>query len=109
MRPSLLLCEFEDRKSEPLGYRVADLAELLTARGYAVLISEWYPIVEYGRAHHWRRVERWPSALGPDAWGNLIALDPALAPRALRLARRYGWQYRLRRLVEQVLRRDSKA
>ena len=71
--PSIIVCEFEDRKTVPLGYRTDDLAVFLKGKGYQLLISEWSPIVEYGQTHKWRRFAPDTAALGENAWGNLIA------------------------------------
>lgn len=103
--PQAILCEFEDRKTVPIGYRIGDMARFLEDKGYVVLVSEWYPVVEYGLVHRWRCVRPWPMALADEkGWGNLIAVRPKLARRALRLATRAGWQLRLRRLAERFRR-----
>lgn len=73
--PALVLCEFEDRKTKPLGYTFLELTEFLTERGYQVLISEWHPIVEYGRRHRFKGLTAEPRAVrDPAAWGNVIAV-----------------------------------
>lgn len=71
--PSVIVCEFEDRKTVPLGYGTDELVAYLEGRGYEVAISEWWPIVEYGLAHKWRRFTPDDASLGEKAWGNLIA------------------------------------
>lgn len=72
--PRAVLCEFEDRKTKPLGYQMTDMADLLVAAGYEVIISEWHPIERYGTSHSWNRFVRYPDKLThPDAWGNLVA------------------------------------
>lgn len=75
MQPSAIMCEFEDRKTLPLGYTAADMADMLAEKGYTVLVSEWHPIIRYGVQHDWRRLFRWGTRLTPEAqsWGNLIA------------------------------------
>lgn len=73
-RPRAVVCEFEDRKTVPLGYTVRDLHRYLSERGYGVLISEWHPIVEYGRQHRWRQFTTELDELGERAWGNLLAV-----------------------------------
>jgi len=74
-QPSVILCEFEDKKTVPLGYTFHDLAKYLTHRGYHLLISEWYPVVEYGRTHTWRCFLTYPCDLiDKDAYGNIIAI-----------------------------------
>jgi FkbM family methyltransferase len=103
--PQAVVCEFEDRKTVPLGYGFGDMARFLEDKGYDVFVSEWHPVIEYGLVHRWRRVRRWPMALADEkGWGNLIAVRPPLARRTLWLARRLGWQLRLRRLVQRGLR-----
>jgi FkbM family methyltransferase len=80
MRPRAIVCEFEDRKTMPLAYSYRDLANWLVALGYVVFVSEWYPVVEYGRRHRWRSLSRYPSPLADDrAWGNLIAVESDIA------------------------------
>lgn len=81
MKPNVVVCEFEDRKTLPLGYTAGDLGDFLVERGYHVLVSEWWPIAEYGRRHRWRRLARYPVELGEQAWGNLIATDEFTAWR----------------------------
>jgi len=75
IKPDIVVCEFEDRKTDSLGYNFHDMATFLQNRGYEVLVSEWHPILKYGIAHDWRRLVQYPCVLdSPDAWGNLIAL-----------------------------------
>jgi len=78
--PGLILCEFENAKTEPLGYSTTDLAEYLRAKAYNLIISEWYPILVYGSPHRWRRFALYPcELLDPEAWGNIIAArDPEI-------------------------------
>lgn len=86
IKPDVILCEFEDRKSQPLGYSYHDMSTFLVEKGYTVYVSEWYPIVEYGQKHNWRRFMRYPAELATeDAWGNLIAFrDPPAEDRLLK-------------------------
>lgn len=87
MRPAAVLCEFEDRKTQHLGYTVHDLAAFLLDQGYTLLVSEWHPTLRYGIEHDWRALKRYPCSLDdPDAWGNLIALREPPDPDLLRLA-----------------------
>lgn len=76
IKPKLIIAEFEDRKTVPLGYTYHDLAKYLTGHGYRVLVSEWYPVVEYGGDHKWRTFAEYPAELlgGEQACGNLIAV-----------------------------------
>lgn len=104
--PRVILLEFEDAKTLPLGYSWRDLADGLVARGYQVLVSEWFPIDSYGAAHRWRRANLYPTDLAdPDAWGNLIAartLDQ-LTPALERVTRRYQRRLRIERLARAIL------
>ena len=75
VKPDVIMCEFEDSKTTALGYDFHDLASYLVDRGYAVLVSEWFPVIRYGGNHRWRGFERYPCGLAdPQAWGNLIAV-----------------------------------
>jgi FkbM family methyltransferase len=86
--PDAIVCEFEDRKTMPLGYGWRDLADELRSRGYDVLVSEWFPIVAYGTVHQWRRFVQYPTELAdPAAWGNLIAVRSELRKRLSRVTR----------------------
>ena len=74
IKPKIIICEFEDRKTKNLGYKFHEMAIFLKDRGYEVLVSEWHPILRYGIAHDWRRLARYPCEIAnPEAWGNLIA------------------------------------
>ncbi len=73
--PDVILCEFEDQKTEPLGYTFSDLATFLQDKGYSLVISEWYPVKVYGGLHDWRRFTTYPCTLeDPRSWGNIIAV-----------------------------------
>jgi FkbM family methyltransferase len=77
----VVLCEFEDSKTTPLGYDVHDMARHLQAEGFAVYVSEWYPVTRYGVRHDWRVLKKYPCALDdPKAWGNLLGFrrDPGI-------------------------------
>ena len=74
LRPRLILCEFEDKKTLPLGYSYHDLANSLLEKAYHLIVSEWKPIKRYGEKHDWRGFYPYPHELQtPKAWGNLIA------------------------------------
>lgn len=88
VRPAVVVCEFEDRKTALLGYNTGDLANLLQSEGYAVLVSEWCPITAYGREHQWRRLVPFEAGPSEDAWGNLIAVAPGKTQGALAAGRR---------------------
>lgn len=86
----VVLCEFEDQKTVPLGYRYGDMAEFLRARGFRVIVSEWSPITRYGESHTWVGFRDYPCALShPKAWGNLVAFRGSpVGERVLRELRR---------------------
>jgi FkbM family methyltransferase len=89
-RLRLIVCEFEDSKTVPLGYTFHDLACFLADRGYNLIVSEWYPIKKYGGPHDWRCFNRYPSELhDTKAWGNIIAVrDSELYDLVLRICRK---------------------
>lgn len=75
MKPEVILCEFEDNKTVPLGYTHRDMADFLIKQGYNVYCSEWDPITQYGVEHAWRSLRRWPCELADkNGWGNFIAI-----------------------------------
>jgi len=72
--PDLILCEFEDSKTVPLGYTFHDLAAFLVGHEYRLIVSEWHPIKRYGGFHDWRRFAKYPCQLEDSkAWGNIFA------------------------------------
>lgn len=103
VKPEVVVVEFEDSKTIPLGYSWKDLADELVSRGYEVLVSEWFPVERYGTSHRWRRFARYPTELEhPDAWGNLIAARSLEA--ATSAGRRAVMRARVRRGIEKVVR-----
>lgn len=83
--PDMIVCEFEDAKTDGLGYGWRDMAEFLTGKGYSVYVSEWHPISRYGVQHDWFGLKRYPCELQSEkAWGNLLAFrsDPGAATLA---------------------------
>lgn len=81
LQPLVVICEFEDAKTKPLGHDWQNIADYLIEQGYSVFVSEWYPIVRYGIRHDWRSLREYPCELAdPAAWGNLLAFrqPPAL-------------------------------
>ena len=90
--PGIIVCEFENAKSELLGYRFEQLADLLHQQGYRLLISEWYPIIKYGGKHRWRCITDYPCDLTDEnGWGNIIAVkDPDLLLTIREIAERAG-------------------
>ena len=49
LKPSIIICEYEDVKSKVLGYRLQDMLNYLEKYDYKIIISEWYPIRRYGK------------------------------------------------------------
>lgn len=79
--PNVVMCEFENLKTEKLGHTWEDVCNYLIKKGYAIYISEWHPIIEYGTNHNWRGLKKYPCNLdNPCAWGNILAFkkDPGL-------------------------------
>ncbi|MEN9359820.1 MAG: hypothetical protein RL095_1355 [Verrucomicrobiota bacterium] len=78
--PEVILAEFEDSKTLPLGYGFCELRDFLRKRGYQLLVSEWLPLHGvYGGKHRWNGFHDGDELLDPQAWGNLIAVrDPQI-------------------------------
>lgn len=89
--PEVIICEFEDKKTKPLGYTWQDLADFLVEKGYRIIISEFYPIKEYGGDYHWRRFIEYPNLeLGEHSWGNMLAAsDNAVYGELLQACRQF--------------------
>lgn len=76
IKPMIIISEFEDRKTKPLGYSYKDLGDFLLSQGYRVLLSEWEPIVQYGVKQKRHSIRKYPCQLdNEDGWGNFIAMD----------------------------------
>lgn len=103
IRPRAVVCGFDDRKTEPLGYLFDDLGTFLTTLGYEVFVSEWHPVAEHGTMPRWRGMRPYPSELSDSrAWGKFIAVDPFLASRVRAHAKRSGRRLRLRLAAEHI-------
>lgn len=79
IRPEVVECEFEDAKTVEMGVTYRDIADYLVDKGYAVYVSEWHPIIQYGIKHQWHRLRSYPCDLAAaDGWGNFLAFlnDP---------------------------------
>ncbi|MCV7030341.1 FkbM family methyltransferase [Mycobacterium sherrisii] len=100
LHPKAVVCEFEDNKTTRLGYDVHDIARFLQQQGYSIVVSEWEPITQYGVRHTWRRFARYPTELGGDTWGNLIAVDPSLLESIERAGQSAVRRMRIRRWAE---------
>ncbi|MEO1241786.1 MAG: FkbM family methyltransferase [Pseudomonadota bacterium] len=76
LQPEVIECEFEDSKIQDSKHNWKDIAEFLAEKGYTVYVSEWHPILQYGQAHDWRRLFRYPeNKVANQAWGNLLAFQ----------------------------------
>lgn len=73
--PSVILCEYEDSKTKLIGYTKEDMVQYLSNRGYCCYISEWYPIINYGESHKWKRLTTDIKTVDNNSWGNIIALQ----------------------------------
>ena len=75
--PRVVMCEFEDAKTQTIGYSTDDLGGYLVSQGYSVYMSEWHPIVRYGITHRWRSIRPYPCRLENEmGWGNFVAVKP---------------------------------
>jgi FkbM family methyltransferase len=90
LKPSVIVAEFDGRKTKGMGYILRDLARLLVDQGYAVYVSEWHPIERYGVKHSWRGIRKYPCDVPADSWGNLIAFQTPPAAEQLEQAVRAG-------------------
>jgi len=90
-QPIAIVCEFDDYKTIRLGYSLKDLISYLEDKGYLCIISEWYPIEEYGRPHRWRRFATSPEmVIGDRVWGNVMAVLPAFHDKLMDLCAEHG-------------------
>lgn len=96
--PRFVLFEFEDRKTVPLGYSLADSGAYLADRGYHLVYSIWEPIVEYGTLHRWRGLSVTPPGDAAVCWGNVLGFRDEVD--AAECTKRYG--SRLQRVLGQL-------
>lgn len=76
--PEVVVCEFDDQKTVPLGYTWNNMGRYLLSKGYRVFASEWAPITRYGAKHTWVRWNEYPCQLKtPHGWGNFVAVRPS--------------------------------
>jgi FkbM family methyltransferase len=89
VRPRFVICEFEDKKTRSRGYGFKEMADLLLAQGYHIMVSEWYPIVSYDGPFRWKQFHPYPGPVPPgDSNGNLMAVgSPGDFRRLQRLCR----------------------
>ena len=76
IKPDFIMFEFEDGRSEALGYKLTDVIEFLKHQkcGYNFVISEWHPVTKRGRPHKWRQFTTNPFKVAKNGWGNVIAV-----------------------------------
>lgn len=73
--PELILFEFENKKTTALGYTLNDMLNFLKQYDYKFIISEWHPIVQYGKRHKWKKFAKEAHEVTNEfAWGNVIAV-----------------------------------
>ena len=75
IRPTFIICEYENAKSEVLGYKLQDMLNYLRKYDYKIIISEWYPIQRYGKKHNWKRFLSPPDLPDEKSWGNVFAIQ----------------------------------
>jgi FkbM family methyltransferase len=73
LKPEIIMCEYDDRKTKLLGYNAVDMANFLLGIGYNVYVSEWHPIIRYGIRHQFNSLRRFTGTIDSNSWGNLIA------------------------------------
>ena len=72
-KPRVIMCEFEDIKTQLLGYSTKDMANFLIGLGYFLVYSIWFPIQEYGGQHDWKKMSVDENEIDANDWGNIIA------------------------------------
>lgn len=75
-KPSAIICEYEDAKTKLVGYSKKDIVDFLQINGYRFVISEWYPVMEYGKHHKWKKITDDINLTDDNSWGNFIAVRP---------------------------------
>lgn len=73
LKPRVIMCEFEDKKTILLGYKTSDMANLLKEKGYFIIYSIWNPIAEYGIQHVFKKMSTNFNDIESDDWGNILA------------------------------------
>ena len=71
-KPRIIMCEFEDLKTNLLGYTTNDMAQFLKDKGYFLIYSIWHPIEEYGKQHDWKKMSVNSNEIASNDWGNII-------------------------------------
>lgn len=73
LKPKIIMCEFEDKKTKLLNYTKEDMAHFLKNHDYLLVYSIWFPIKEYGVQHKWKKMSENIEDIDPNDWGNIIA------------------------------------
>lgn len=74
IKPDLILIEFEDKKTIPLGYTYKDVVDYLKKNSYDFITFEYYPINKYGENHKISNIKINNKEIeNPDGWGNILA------------------------------------
>lgn len=98
LQPRYVLYEFEDHKTIPLGYSLADSTRFVDVQGYHLVYSVWEPIVQYGTSHRWRGLYTTPPADVAQCWGNVLCFreqadaESCLTMFGSRAYRWFGWR-----------------
>lgn len=87
-KPSVILCEYEDSKTKLVNYSKEDIINFLVTNGYKYIISEWYPIIQYGTQHKWKKITDEISFVDNNSWGNIIATKPELYEQVIRIIKK---------------------
>ncbi|MDQ6997176.1 MAG: FkbM family methyltransferase [Mariprofundus sp.] len=75
LKPRIIMCEFEDKKTKLLNYTVLDMANFLKDKGYYLIYSIWFPIKEYGTQHNFKKMSIDFKDIDFNDWGNIIAFS----------------------------------
>lgn len=103
IKPTTILCEFEDNKTIPLGYNYHHIAKFLQHHGYTVFVSEWHPIIKYGISHDWHLFNKYPCELASkDAWGNLLAFINPPSAEELNYTVRQHTNFKSNNLIQKI-------
>ncbi len=73
LKPKVIMCEFEDKKTRLLNYTTVDMGQFLENQGYHLVYSIWFPIKEYGIRHEWKKMSDNIKDIDTKEWGNIIA------------------------------------